>query len=64
MPLRLIVLLAGVGHVAFGHSDWCVIKLGCMGLVERLEIDTSFFKGNYPESCRVEACMLDDRGMC
>eukprot|EP00041_Stephanoeca_diplocostata_P015168 m.287621 g.287621 ORF g.287621 m.287621 type:complete len:324 (-) comp19951_c0_seq3:68-1039(-) len=52
------------GHVAFGHNDWCVLKLGCKGVVTRLEIDTSFFKGNYPESCRVEACLLDDHGTC
>ncbi len=47
-----------------GH-DWCVIKLGAPGRVTRVEVDTSHFKGNYPESCSLEgglavADKLDD----
>lgn len=38
-----------------GH-DWCVVRLGRRGVVERVEVDTSFFKGNYPDSCWVEGC--------
>jgi allantoicase len=38
-----------------GH-DWTIIKLGTPGLIRRLEIDTSYFKGNFPESCSLEAC--------
>jgi len=34
--------------------DWCVIKLGNAGTIERVEVDTSHFKGNYPESCLIE----------
>ena len=37
-----------------GH-DWVVIKLGAPGRISRLEIDTAYFKGNYPESCSLEA---------
>jgi allantoicase len=37
-----------------GH-DWCVIRLGAPGRVRRVEVDTSHFKGNYPESCSLEA---------
>ncbi len=36
--------------------DWCLIKLGTSGLVESIEVDTSHFKGNYPESCSLEGC--------
>ncbi|MBX7096374.1 MAG: allantoicase [Myxococcaceae bacterium] len=36
-------------------SDWCVIKLGRRGVVERLELDTHFFKGNAPQAVRVES---------
>ncbi len=39
-------------------SDWCVIKLGRRGLVERVELDTAFFKGNAPQAVVVEA--IDD----
>ena len=36
-----------------GH-DWCIVKLGTTGTITRVEIDTSHFKGNYPESCSLE----------
>ncbi len=36
--------------------DWCVIKLGNTGTIKRVEVDTSHFKGNYPESCSIEVC--------
>ena len=37
-----------------GH-DWVIIKLGATGQVHRLEVDTAWFKGNFPESCSLEA---------
>ncbi|HEV7472627.1 MAG TPA: allantoicase [Pyrinomonadaceae bacterium] len=37
-----------------GH-DWVIIKLGKPGQVRRLEVDTAWFKGNFPESCSLEA---------
>jgi allantoicase len=39
--------------------DWAVVKLAGRGLIDSVEIDTSHFKGNYPDSCTVEGC---DRG--
>ncbi len=36
-----------------GH-DWCIIKLGTEGRITRVEVDTSHFKGNYPESCSID----------
>ena len=36
-----------------GH-DWCIIKLGTSGKITRVEVDTSRFKGNYPESCSID----------
>ena len=38
-----------------GH-DWTIIKLGARGRVKRLEVDTAWFKGNFPESCALESC--------
>jgi allantoicase len=35
-------------------NDWCIVKLGTRGSISRIEVDTSFFKGNYPESCSLE----------
>jgi len=40
--------------------DWCVIKLGSEGTIKRVEVDTSHFKGNYPESCSIEVCRTGD----
>ncbi len=37
-----------------GH-DWAIIRLGAPGVITSAEIDTSFFTGNHPESCLVEA---------
>lgn len=36
-----------------GH-DWIIIALGARGLVEKIEIDTAHFKGNFPDSASVE----------
>ena len=38
-----------------GH-DWAVVKLGATGRIEKVEIDTAHFKGNYPESASLEGC--------
>jgi allantoicase len=40
-----------------GH-DWAIIKFGRPGQIKRVEVDTSHFKGNFPESCSLEACNL------
>src|ERR1043165_6439733 len=42
-----------------GH-DWTIIRLGSPGRVRRLEVDTSWFKGNFPESCSLESCNAPD----
>jgi allantoicase len=42
-----------------GH-DWTIIKLGTPGHIRRLEVDTSYFKGNFPESCSLESCHAAD----
>ena len=38
-----------------GH-DWAVVRLGAPGVISAVDVDTSFFTGNYPESAAVEAC--------
>ncbi|HEX4002496.1 MAG TPA: allantoicase [Candidatus Acidoferrales bacterium] len=40
-----------------GH-DWCIVRLGLPGTIRGVVVDTSFFKGNYPERCSIEACDL------
>lgn len=44
------------GLVDTDLGDWCILQLGTItAQVDRLEIDTRHFKGNYPESILVEA---------
>lgn len=42
-----------------GH-DWAIIKLAHAGHIQSIEVDTSHFKGNFPESCSLEACRVSD----
>jgi allantoicase len=37
-----------------GH-DWCVIALGMRGIVRGIDVDTSFFTGNFPSHCSLDA---------
>ena len=36
--------------------DWVIVKLAGQGTVERLELDTAFFLGNFPDTAGVEGC--------
>jgi allantoicase len=36
--------------------DWCVLRLGAAGRVRGVNVDTRFFRGNYPEACSLEGC--------
>ena len=44
-----------------GH-DWCLIRLGIPAIVHGVIVDTSYFKGNYPEQCSVEATAVEGEG--
>jgi allantoicase len=37
-----------------GH-DWVILKLGIPGTIHHVEVDTAHFKGNYPDSCALQA---------
>jgi allantoicase len=39
-----------------GH-DWSLVRLAAAGTLQRLEVDTTHFKGNAPGRCLVEACV-------
>ncbi|MGH7492641.1 MAG: allantoicase [bacterium] len=36
--------------------DWIILKMGAPGFIKRVEVDTNHFKGNYPDTCSLEAC--------
>jgi allantoicase len=42
-----------------GH-DWAVVKLAAPGLIRKIEVDTKFYKGNYPDSCTIEGVYAPD----
>jgi allantoicase len=44
--------------VGVDSHDWCVIRLGAPGVVRGVDVDTSFFKGNYPASFALDACAV------
>ena len=37
-----------------GH-DWVSVQLAAEAEIDRIEVDTSFFKGNYPDRCSLDA---------
>jgi allantoicase len=45
-----------------GH-DWLILRLATTGVVERIEVDTNHFKGNFPESCSLEGCRAAGRSL-
>lgn len=36
-------------------NDWCVVRLGLPGAIHGVVVDTSFFRGNYPDACSIDA---------
>jgi allantoicase len=43
-----------------GH-DWVILKLGVPGTIRRVIVDTAHFKGNYPDSCSLEAACAENQ---
>jgi allantoicase len=41
------------------NRDWVILKLAHRGIVEQIIVDTCHFKGNYPDSCSIEACVSE-----
>ncbi|QNM98915.1 allantoicase [Chitinimonas koreensis] len=40
-------------------NDWCILQLGAPGIVERIEVDTAFFKGNFPDRVSIQAALVE-----
>ncbi len=40
------------------NFDWLIIKFGKAGIINKLEIDTHHFKGNYPDSCSIQTAAI------
>ncbi|MDL2400446.1 allantoicase [Rhizobium mayense] len=44
-----------------GH-DWTIIRLGHPGTINRVIVDTAFFKGNFPDTCELLGAYLPGHG--
>ena len=40
------------------NIDWLIMKFGKIGIINKLEIDTHHFKGNYPDSCTIQTATI------
>ena len=40
-------------------NDWIIVKLGRPGFIDRIEVDTAHFKGNYPDRCSLEGAYVE-----
>ncbi|KAI9666617.1 MAG: Allantoicase [Bathelium mastoideum] len=37
------------------HVDWVVVRLGCRGEIDKIVVDTAYFRGNFPRAIRLFA---------
>ena len=42
------------------NRDWVIVRLAHTGMVHDVCVDTCHFKGNYPDSCMLEACLAPE----
>lgn len=40
-------------------NDWIIVALAAPGVVERVEVDTAHFKGNFPDRCSLQAALVE-----
>ncbi|MFC6670962.1 allantoicase [Marinobacterium aestuariivivens] len=40
-------------------NDWVIVALGHPGEIKRIVVDTLHFKGNYPDSCSIQAAYVE-----
>ncbi|MEO8260730.1 MAG: allantoicase [Acidobacteriota bacterium] len=43
-------------------DDWCIVRLGAAGIVRGVDVETTHFKGNYPEACAIDIANLPAAG--
>lgn len=37
-------------------NDWAIVRLGRPGRIKKIDVDTAYFKGNYPDTCSLDVC--------
>lgn len=43
-------------------NEWIIVALAARGLIERVIVDTAHYKGNFPDSCSIQAADLSGYG--
>ena len=43
------------------NFDWIIIKFGMPGIINKLEIDTHHFKGNYPDTFSIQSALITNK---
>ena len=43
------------------NFDWLIIKCAAPGKINKIQIDTHHFKGNYPDKCSLQAAYIDSK---
>ena len=43
------------------NFDWLIIKCATTGKINKIQIDTHHFKGNYPDKCSLQAAYLSNK---
>ena len=43
------------------NFDWLILKCATAGKINKIQIDTHHFKGNYPDKCSLQAAYLNDK---
>jgi allantoicase len=41
-------------------NDWVIIALATPGIIERIEVDTAHFKGNFPDACSLQGAYMGE----
>jgi allantoicase len=41
-----------------GQHEWAILRLGAVAVVGAVVVDTAWFRGNFPQSCSVQACYV------
>jgi allantoicase len=39
--------------------DWCIVRLGAPGRVRGVDVDTAFFRGNFPQACAIDLATVE-----
>jgi len=43
------------------NFDWLIIKCAAAGKIDKIQIDTHHFKGNYPDKCSIQAAFINEK---